>query len=395
MTDRKPRIRFLNVKFSPNLGDGLLSECLEMAARECGSDAEGTFSIDLSARTAYERGAASRSMMLKVLSGLPSPLRQVATSVPRELLLRRKWRPHYDRHSSDADAVVVGGGNLLTDMDLNFPVKVASALDLAYRRRLPSAIYGVGVSSKWSEKGTRIMRAALARARPVYISVRDDSSKRNFDRLFADAAQREASVVRDPGLMIARYVKAEASRVPPRIGLCVTSSVAIRYHSAETVTDADMAAWYGNLCALLAERGHSVLVFTNGSPEDETVLDEIEADLRSRSGAGFERRRPASPSELAALIGSLSGLIAHRMHAIIAGVSFGVPVYALLWDEKLEAFMRSIGEADAMAFSRPGNEAEVVDGLERRLSRPARKPAGELIDETFASARDLFARFTR
>lgn len=388
MVDRKPRIRLFNVKFSPNLGDGLLSECLEQAIRDCGGDTCGTFSVDLSARTAYERGAPSRSLVLKVLASLPGPLRQVATSVPRELLLRRKWRPHYERHLKDADAVVIGGGNLFTDMDLNFPIKVASVLDFAHRRRLPAAIYGVGVSSHWSAKGTRIMRDAVARARPVYVSVRDESSKLSFDRLFAEAAQREAVVVRDPGLLIARYTGTATSR--SRIGLCITSSIAIRYHSAETVTDAQMATWYANLCGLLARRGHAVTVFTNGSPEDEIVLDSIEEALGAKSSAGFERRRPASPTELASLIGSLSGLVAHRMHAIIAGVSFGVPVYALLWDEKLKAFMASIGETDAMAYARPGNEAEVTEGLERRLSRPSRKPAQELIDETYAGVRDLF-----
>lgn len=388
MNHRKARIRLFNVKFSPNLGDGLLSECLEQAIRDCGGDAGGTFSVDLSARTAYERGAPSRSLVLKVLANLPGPLRPVATAIPREILLRRKWRPHYERHLENADAVVIGGGNLFTDMDLNFPIKVAGVLDLAHRRRLPAAIYGVGVSSHWSPKGTRIVRDALALARPVYVSVRDENSKRSFDRLFAEAAGREALVVRDPGLMIARYARTATSR--SRIGLCVTSSIAIRYHSAETVTDAQMATWYANLCELLARRGHAVTVFTNGSPEDEIVLDSIEGALRAKSSAGFERGRPASPTELAGLIGSLSGLIAHRMHAIIAGVSFGVPVYALLWDEKLKAFMGSIGETDAMAHARPGNEAEVAEGLERRLARPPRKTTQELVDETYAGVRELF-----
>lgn len=395
MIDRQPRIRLFNVKYSPNLGDGLLSECLEMAMKECGSDASQTYSVDLSARTAYERGNASRSTVLKVLSGLPGPLRQLATSVPRELLLRKRWRPHYERHLSSADAMVVGGGNLLTDMDLNFPVKVASALEMAALRKVPAAVYGVGVSSSWSAKGTRLLQRALERAKPAYVSVRDEGSKRNFDRLFADAAGREAIVVRDPGLLIARYAKAETGAVPERIGLCITSSIAIRYHSSETVTDADMAAWYRALCAALSAKGHPIVVFTNGSPEDEVVLDQIEASLRESCTTGFERRRLRTPTELAGLIGSLSGLVAHRMHAIIAGVSFGIPVYALLWDEKLEAFMRSIGEAGSMAHSRPGNAEDVANGLFRRRSTQARQATSELIDETFASTKALFQLLSR
>ncbi|WAJ29172.1 polysaccharide pyruvyl transferase family protein [Antarcticirhabdus aurantiaca] len=395
MTERMPRIRLFNVKFSPNLGDGLLAECLEMAMKECGGDASGTYSVDLSARTRYARGDASRSTVLRVLDGLPSSLRSLATAPPRELLLRRKWRPHYEQHLKGADAVVIGGGNLLTDMDLNFPVKVASALEMAARQGLPSAIYGVGVASHWSAKGTALMQRALERAKPIYVSVRDENSKRNFDSRFAAAAGRLAIVVRDPGLMIGRYLPTDPAGRREGIGLCVTSAVAIRYHSTQVVSDEDLATWYANLCKGLSAEGFKVVAFTNGSPEDEVVLDQIEPVLREAAGSGFERRRPDTPTELASFIASFSGLVAHRMHAIIAGVSLGVPVFALLWDEKLTAFMRSIERADCMAFVQPGNEPEVVSKLVASLDGSAAAAQTALLDETFEAARDLFRVLAR
>jgi hypothetical protein len=57
------RIALLNVKYSPNLGDGLLSECLEAElAHTFQAIAPGTqvFSIDLAGRRAYPAIAPSR-----------------------------------------------------------------------------------------------------------------------------------------------------------------------------------------------------------------------------------------------------------------------------------------------------------------------------------------------
>lgn len=395
MVDRKVRVRLFNVKYSPNLGDGLLSECLELAMRECGSDVEGTYSIDLSARTQYEKGSSSRSMILKALDGLPKLLRPMATALPREALMLNKWRPHYDRHLAEADAIAVGGGNLLTDMDLNFPLKVSTALERAAARGLPTAIYGVGVSSIWSDKGMQIFRRALRRARPVYVSVRDASSKKHFDKLFAEAAGREALVVRDPGLMIARFSPARKVGTEHGIGLCVTSSVAIRYHSKEAITDAELGAWYVGLCKALSDRGQSVVAFTNGSPEDEVFLDYLLSDLRAASLSGFERRRLDTPSDLVALVSSLSALVAHRMHAVIAAVSLGVPVFALLWDEKVESFMRSVAMVDATAFARTGNEEDVADRVVSLANTPILYDRQELVDEAFNDASMLFKSFSR
>ena len=136
-------IRLFNVKYSPNLGDGVLSECLEEAlAQELGS--ADVASIDLAGREAYGGSGAGRHLALAVLNNLPQLVRRAAIRLPLVLQSRRKWRPHYRTGVKPCDAVVIGGGNLLADLDLNFPTKLALALDEAARRDLPVAFYGVG-----------------------------------------------------------------------------------------------------------------------------------------------------------------------------------------------------------------------------------------------------------
>jgi polysaccharide pyruvyl transferase WcaK-like protein len=337
------RVRLFNVKFSPNLGDGLLSECLEEALRRLGADGAGTFSVDLGARTRYARGSSNRGRLLSLLQATPPALRSSAMSILLQALAKTKWEPHYRNWLADTDAVVVGGGNLFTDMDLNFPVKITSSLKIAAAKRKPVAIYGVGVSGDWSAAGTSMVREAIARSDLRYVSVRDEASKSHFDRLFASAAGREAIVVRDPGLMISRFVEARLAPSEEKpIGLCITSAIALNYHSAIGTTDDELALWYRNLCERLIGSGSKVVAFTNGSPEDDQFLEKITPMLLSVPAEKLSIAKVYTPKQLAGLIGGFGFLVAHRMHALIAAFSFGVKIYALEWDAKVNAFMNSV-----------------------------------------------------
>lgn len=389
----RPSIRLFNVKYSPNLGDGLLSEALEHALHELGAAEEETVSVDLAARTAYGAGGTARSFVLKALSAFPDDLRQRAIRIPLHLMLRQKWLPHYEAKLGAADAVVIGGGNLLTDMDLNFPVKIAAVLKLAGARNVPVAIYGVGVSGDWSAEGLRLMRDALRKARPCYVSVRDRASQENFDRLFSEAAGTRAKLVRDPGLLVSRYVEpGSGGNTVPRVGICITSAIAVRYHSDVQISDADLETWYARLCGALTGRGYVVDVFTNGSPEDEEFLDGLFSRLADASGERIHRKRLNVPAELAVFASGLDLLIAHRMHALIAAYSYGVPIFALRWDRKVDAFMESVGRSDCIASTDLGILDGVVTKVDNLLDRSSqnRQENVGVVEEAFADARGLY-----
>ena len=79
--------------------------------------------------------------------------RRLATRIAQAALVHLRLRRHVRTRLAGCDAVVLGGGNLLTDADLNFPMKIAGALDQAARLRLPAAVYGVGANRQWSAAG--------------------------------------------------------------------------------------------------------------------------------------------------------------------------------------------------------------------------------------------------
>lgn len=340
-----PRIRIFNVKYSPNLGDGLLSECLEQALIDCGADSD-TWSIDLAARTSYGAGANARALQMQLLERLPPPLRSLAVRAPLAVESRRRWGPHYERSLDQAECVVIGGGNLLADLDLNFPTKVSLALEAAARRRLPVFIYGCGVSSGWTRRGRELLRRAVHRGTVRKVWVRDDRSRRIWNELIGRDAGLQAVVTRDPGLLAAARYGAARARPhggTPVVGLNLTSPMAVRYHSRNAPRTAELDRWYIECARALLARGHHLAVFSNGSPEDR----EYTRKLRPRLEALTAHERitfpePDTPAALTALIAGCGALVAFRMHAIIAAYSCDVPFLALAWDTKLEAFVRSV-----------------------------------------------------
>lgn len=348
-----PKIRLFNAKFSPNLGDGLLSECLEEGLINLGADRD-TWSIDLAQRLAYGDEMAGRALIMSVLEKMPTRVRRNAIRIPLAIKSAQSWRPHYASSLHGANAVVIGGGNLLSDIDLNFPTKLSLAVEEAEKLGLPSFIYAAGVASDWSPRGEAMIRAAFRKPNVKGVFVRDVESKEQWDTRFGEATGHQALVVRDPGLLAqqvydlpVRSQSKPATGPRPVLGLGIMSHVAIKYHSALTPSRDYLDQWYVDVAREAIKQGFHLKVFTNGSPEDRTYAADLYDRIRALGDETVLSFPTASnPKELSGIISELDVLIAYRMHAVIAAYSLGVPAIALAWDRKLSSFMKSVNREE-------------------------------------------------
>lgn len=346
------RVGLFNVKYSPNLGDGLLSECLEAELIRAAPGFR-VHAFDLAGRTDYAIGGRLRGAALSLLQNSPTPVRHGLARTLLGYSLRRS-RTVWREKLAGIDVAVTGGGNLFSDADLNFPLKIDAAWGELRAAGIPTAVFAVGVSDNWSETGSDLFRRAFDGTRILDISVRDARSAEVWNRRLVPSGVSRARIVHDPGLLVAHHVpQVRTDGGPPLIGLGLTHPTTLRYHAdEEAVSERALTEWYVELVRGCVGRGWQVGVFTNGSSEDEAYLRRIRPILAQADPASGVRSRItfvprfSNPTELSTYISGLNLLMAHRLHANIAAYSYAVPQIGFTWDAKLKSFFALVGRDD-------------------------------------------------
>ena len=338
------KVLVFNVKYSENLGDGLLAMCLEQGLVAANADIK-VETFDIAGRREFGSNLAGRAQSLRLLEQLPAFARRAAVS----LILHRKLshlRKRFDRALKTADAVIIGGGNLFQDDDLNFPLKIGTVLDCVARSHKPLIVHAVGVSAHWSKRAASLF-ARLNKADLKSVSVRDRVSLENWQAHFPNGLA--AFIALDPGVMADELTlpvvcPAGTDSSVPTIAICVTAPIILRRHASIRVSDITLqdAAEYVELVKIAVSQGYRVMLFSNGAQEDQALAEQVFAMLEVGGMAGDRRitlaARPGRPEELVILLKSASVVIAHRLHACIAAYGLNIPTVGLDWDSKLASF---------------------------------------------------------
>ncbi|SDF96154.1 polysaccharide pyruvyl transferase family protein [Paraburkholderia phenazinium] len=394
-----PSVALVNVKYSPNLGDGLLSECLEAELLSVLPEIE-IHVIDLAGRTRYDPGTRSRKPVLTLMHHSPRVVRHAIAQSLLGSKLRIHLRPHWRAALHGIDAVIVGGGNLLSDADLNFPLKLDAVMAEVRSLGLPTAVFGVGVSDNWTPRGEALFRRAFGGPGLFHASVRESRSAGIWQQRLSPAGIRPAQVVHDPGHLVSLHVA--RSRAPDGmgayVGLGLTHPIALKYHGGTRhVSAAAQARWYSALVRAGCVRGWRFVVFANGSPEDEAYLSELRPALAAAGGPGQVTFAPraATPADLARLISSFDLLMAHRLHANITAFSYGIPQIGFAWDVKLETFLAQVGRRHCLCRVGADQVESVIDLAVRQLGEGVdARMRRTVLDEARAHVADLATALT-
>ena len=398
------RICTINVKYSSNLGDGVIAECLEYAMRRL-DPAMTVDAIDLAGRRGFGDGLnRSRARILTVLGGVPQPVRRMLIRGLLSGVARVKLRPGWAEQLRGCDAVVLGGGQLLADADLNFPIKVGSCLGLVSQARLPVAVYGVGVGGTWSAAGRRIFRAAMAKVDIRAFIVRDGASRQRAQQEFGHALDCPVTICPDPAVLVQEAYAVPGRQPGPvqRIGLCISHPGVLRLHADSGQAAVPAAEFFIGMVRAVVERGLQPVLFTNGAGEDDSYLNGELLPLFARAGllnCVTVAARPRVPRDLVELIASLDAVVAHRLHASIIAYGLRVPHVGLNWDSKVRSFFAEVERAafvvepeDAvptrvMALLDDAIVEGIDDAIWQRTIDRSHSSAVRLLDSLFQPAR--------
>ena len=343
--------------FSPNLGDGVISDCIAHGVTTKEPDATVTH-VDLSAR--QSRGDVvipNRKAILAILDRLPRVVRQSLTKWKLTRLMQSvdaQWEK-----AVDVDLAVIGGGQLFADANLNFPIKIANAARILSQKKTPTVVYAVGVSSNWSKQGADLFQS-LQKTDLRMIGVRDDGSAESWRDQMPENLKPE--ITYDPGLLAASCY-GEVAAKPKLVGLCITDFGTLTHHADGNVAGQLTGAveFYAGIVSASIASGYSVALFSNGAAEDAALLQKVVNDPSIR---GLEDvivpKQPTTPRELAHVIAGCSAVIAHRLHACIVAYSYQRPVVGLGWDSKLQSFFTLANMPTSFSDAPNLDAAEIV-----------------------------------
>ncbi len=356
--------------YSPNLGDGVIHQCLVYLYQKMNPALE-IMPLDISGREGWVPPSQQRlTANLSRLGRQSFPKLYRWLNVARLTVnYRRFWKSRWRKTLMKAEALIVGGGQLIMDNDLDFPCKLRLLTGLAQEMDIPVYFQAVGVGARWSRTGKKWVQSFLQPA--TGISVRDEESRRNCYILLA---REDIHLTADPAFWSDEVYDTPHPRREGWIGIGLLNLVDFNTHRLkdELLSLNQYLAFWRKVGNEFLQRGYAVEYFTNGN-----VLDEALAARLRRGEDKMERKfsnanRPVIPSELAGRVSSYQAVFAARYHAnLLAGV-YGIPAVGLDWDEKVRQFYRDMGCEERVIAFHDDAHREVV---ERLLSLTSAVPA--------------------
>lgn len=333
------RILLCGVPYSPNLGDGIIADCAKALLTQGQPDCEIRH-LDLAGRTDFGDGKESK-LLFRLLSIVPRRLRPLVVSAAMALWvgprLSRRWRADIQW----CDFAIIGGGQLLMDVDLNFPLKIHRLALLLENARKPVGYYACGVAKDWSSTAARLFRRALTAQNVRAISVRDPYSVLALKHHLAGIPHAAPNMTPDPALYACSVYGERAARSDSRPVLAlgiISPDVINRFLNPYGQQG---RSWFKTTfveTAVGLAEDFNVRLFSNGSYEDRVFLDEVWTELAQRQLPITCEPTPERPEELAALIKNADVLVSHRLHANIIAYSYSIPSVGLGWDAKVKEF---------------------------------------------------------
>ena len=383
------KIVLVNAKYRANLGDGVIAECLEFGLRKRLPGVK-ILNCDLAARNTFGDGSDPfRAVAQKFLPVTPEVIKKSLYIRLFVAMVRNRLLPRYGRNINGADVAIVGGGQLLTDAHLNFPLKIAAVASIIRERNIPIAIHAVGVGGDWSAEGAELFDEAFAGADIFWATVRDELSKKRWRRHFGDVDVPAPRVSMDPGMLAGKaFARTDEVTTPrrnrPLIGLCIT-------HPSNLLAQTDVASaehiapdieFYRNCINAIAANESDVLLFTNGAPKDEAYLRRCApSSFLSKFSVNevLVASQSKTPAELVATIRRCDAIAAHRLHACIIAYAFKIPHVGLTMNAKLDSLFDMVGRRDFLVGPNNVAASDVADAVRRALETPISENAHALI----------------
>lgn len=343
------RIAVCGEIFSSNLGDGVIFDSIKYLLSKHNIEA---VPLDLSGRSKWQPpsplhndnvSTGMKGLILQPLVRNSSKLRRSYSYIKWYSVSKRISESKWDNIISSCDAVIIGGGQLLTDIDFGFPPKIYEIYKIAKRLKKPLAIYGCGVDGPWSIPAQHMYKKTLEYAK--YISVRDAYSREIILKNIGNKSPVE--VHPDPGF-IAFYAYNESIQKSENIigfNIQPVSHFRAFVPSLKRLSEESYVNFWVRLIQGAYAEGYEPLIITNGDNNDFLQAKSVQSELFNLGIKSEVLPRATSPSQLIQQLSPIPILVSTRMHAGIIAYSLGSKVFAISWDKKVKNVWSTIASS--------------------------------------------------
>ncbi|MEP1444772.1 MAG: polysaccharide pyruvyl transferase family protein [Paraglaciecola sp.] len=356
-------------KYSDNLGDGVISDSVEYLLKRANPNIQ-VDTLDISGRTHYDNSDnTDTTLVKKVFLNTPEIFRPLVTLIGWFFIFKPRLRTEIKRlNFKQCSLLIFGGGQLINDIALNFPLKMSYITKHARQQQLKYSFNAVGVGQKVSPVGKKLFNSIFKSRHLVSIHVRDNESLQRFNHIFC--SHKEPLLTIDSGLWaqetykltsVARNNKSLDGRL--RIGVGISHPKELAAHSVD-VSNLDMIDFWVEIISRITQLNLCPVLFTNGSRDDHLFMRQVvnKLDEHDKLNDIDVLARFKKPEQLVMAIATFAGVLSHRLHANIISHSLNVPSVALAWDKKVQSYFNLI-ERSEWCYSDSLPPETIVNGL--------------------------------
>lgn len=221
------------------------------------------------------------------------------------------------------DLAIFAGGSIFMDYFAGIIYGIVSRLA---KKKIPIIFHACGMSGL-TEDTAYVLQKALNYKNIKSISLRD-SYARFLDQFLVSASVTETF---DTALACSKYFAQNQVTIAD-IGVGIIGIPAYFEFQKAMV------------CSI-QQSGNTWRLFTNGSPNDWEMAIHILNDLNipASEQRKFIVSNPRNAEELIKTITGFRKIIAFRMHSQIVAISYGIPSFGFVWDDKIKDFYTKIG----------------------------------------------------
>ena len=327
---------FIGEYASKNVGDGIIKLAIEKLCRDHGVLADFK---DFSGREAVRQqpGAATHVPEKPTLKRRLLQSGSVNYGIAALFFMTRYKRIAAGYRPADYEQVVIGGGNLLMDNYLNFPLLILRIVEQCERTGTPVKLFSVGAGKHHSAAARRIVGRILSSPVVESVTCRDKHSYALVKAAGSAESALKAKVGYDSGLYLDRSDSATQSGT--KIGLGVIAPTVLKSVTPQhPMADGAYAlAWWTDVIATLAQHvgADQIELFSNGSGPDNDFAYELWNRLHKNFLGLSVCIDIQTPEQLIEKISAYRAVAAYRMHAAVTAMAMGIPVMGFEWDPKV------------------------------------------------------------